>query len=115
VTVFGETETALFAALWLAEQGKRTTLVSPAEGVGVDSNDMESGHLAGQLDALGVTVLTNTPDPGGPGVVRATARTASDVIELAVDGERVRAVGSRLRGGRMYEATQSGFWAAAQI
>jgi 2,4-dienoyl-CoA reductase (NADPH2) len=115
VTVFGATETALFAALWLAEQGKRTTLVSPVEGVGVDSNDMESGHLAGQLDALGVTVLTNTPDPGGPDIVRATARTASDAVELAVDGERVRAVGSRLRGGRMYEATQSGFWAAAQI
>lgn len=115
VTVFGETETALFAALWLAEQGKRTTLISPVDGVGVDSNDMEAGHLAGQVEALGVTVLTATGDPGGADVVRATGRVASDVLEGVVDGERVRAVGSRARGGRMYEATQSGFWAAAEI
>ncbi|MEJ2864716.1 oxidoreductase [Actinomycetospora flava] len=115
VTVFGETETALFAALWLAEQGRRTTLISPAEGVGVDSNDMEAGHLAGQLEALGATVLTGTPDPGGADVVRATTRRPSDVLEDAVDGARVRAIGTRARGGRMYEATQSGFWAAAEI
>ena len=115
VTVFGETETALFAALWLAEQGKRTTLISPVDGVGVDSNDMESGHLAGQFEALGGVVLTGTPDPGGQEVVRATTRAPSDVLRHAVDGQRVRAVGSRSRGGRMYEATQSGFWAAAEI
>ncbi|GAA4783048.1 FAD-dependent oxidoreductase [Actinomycetospora chlora] len=115
VTVFGETETALFAALWLAEQGRRTTLISPVEGVGVDSNDMEAGHLAERFAELGGVVLTSTPDPGGPGVVRATPRRPSGVLEGAVDGRRVRAVGSRLRGGRMYEATQSGFWAAAEI
>ena len=28
-TVFGDTETAMFAALWLAEQGKQVTLLSP--------------------------------------------------------------------------------------
>jgi dimethylglycine catabolism A len=115
VTVFGETETALFAALWLAEQGKRTTLISPVDGVGVDSNDMESGHLAGQFEELGGVVVTNSPDPGGAGVVRATGRNHSDVLDHAVDGQHVRAIGSRARGGRMYEATQSGFWAAAEI
>jgi len=29
VTVFGDSETAMFAALWLADQGKRVTLLSP--------------------------------------------------------------------------------------
>ena len=115
VTVFGATETALFAALWLAEQGKRTTLVSPADGVGTDSNDMQSGHLAGLLQEHGVTVKTGGQDPGGPDVVRAVTRAPSQVLEDAIDGRRVRAVGTRARGGRMYEATQSGFWAAAEI
>lgn len=115
VVVFGETETALFAALWLAEQGKRTTLVSPADEIGVDSNDMQRGHLAGLLEEHGVTVRTGSPDPGGPQVVRATGRAASRAFENAIDGGRVRAIGTRARGGRMYEATQSGFWAAAEI
>jgi 2,4-dienoyl-CoA reductase (NADPH2) len=47
--------------------------------------------------------------------VRATRRVASRIRADAVDGDRVRVIGTRLRGGRMYEATQSGFWAAAEI
>ncbi|MFB9744482.1 FAD-dependent oxidoreductase, partial [Pseudonocardia sulfidoxydans] len=115
VTVFGETETAMFAALWLAEQGRRTTLVSPLDAVGVDTNDMQNGHLAGLLEEHGVTVATGVADPGGATTVRATGRTPSRVLADAVDGERVREIGTRARGGRMYEATQSGFWAAAEI
>ncbi|RTL69144.1 MAG: FAD-dependent oxidoreductase [Pseudonocardiaceae bacterium] len=115
VTVFGDTETAMFAALWLAEQGRTTTLVSPAEAVGVDTNDMQNGHLAGLLEERGVTVRTGVADPGGAATVRATVREPSRVLAGDVDGERVREIGTRARGGRMYEATQSGFWAAAEI
>jgi dimethylglycine catabolism A len=43
------------------------------------------------------------------------ARVASDVLTDQIDGDRVKVVGTRMRGGRMYEATQSGFWTAAQI
>lgn len=53
VTVFGETGIAMFAALWLAENGKQVHLVSPADEVGNDINDMECGHLAGLLDEQG--------------------------------------------------------------
>lgn len=115
VTVFGATETALFAALWLAEQGKAVTLASPADGVGTDTNDMENGHLVGLLEQRGVTIRTAQSEPGPGPVVWATGRVASDVLADAVDDDRIRAVGTRARGGRMYEATQSGFWAAAQI
>ncbi len=105
----------MFAALWLAEQGKRTTLVSPSADVGVDSNDMERGHLAGLLTERGVTVRTGASDPGSGTVVWATPRVASSVLSDAVDDSRVREIGTRFRGGRMYEATQSGFWTAAHI
>ncbi|OOL31547.1 NADH oxidase [Rhodococcus rhodochrous] len=115
ITVFGDTETAMFAALWLAEQGKRTTLVSPSDDVGVDTNDMERGHLADLLAQHDVTIRTGDSDPGPGTVVWATARVPSTVLATIVDGDRVQEIGTRMRGGRMYEATQSGFWAAAQI
>ena len=115
VTVFGETETALFAALWMAEQGKKVSLVSPAEIVGVDTNDMQRDHLTGLLKGLDVSILTTGAVPRGGHVVMATARIASTVLQASVDNIRVHSIGTRSRGGRMYEATQSGFWAAAKI
>ena len=115
VTVFGETETALFAALWLAEQGKVVTLVSPAEMPAIDTNDMQRDHLVGLLTELGGTVTTGGSRPTTGTVVSATPRNASTVLADKVDDDRVRSIGTRFRGGRMYEATQSGYWAAARI
>lgn len=115
VTVFGETETALFAALWMAEQGKKVSLISPANGVGVDTNDMQRDHLTGLLKDLDVSIRTAGAAPGDGYVVMATARNASTILESCIDHIRVHSIGTRSRGGRMYEATQSGFWAAAKI
>jgi 2,4-dienoyl-CoA reductase (NADPH2) len=115
VTVFGETETAMFAALWMAEQGKKVSLVSPADAVGVDTNDMQRDHLTGLLKGLEVSIRTAGAKPDNGYVVMATARIASTVLESSVDDICVHSIGTRSRGGRMYEATQSGFWAAAKI
>jgi 2,4-dienoyl-CoA reductase (NADPH2) len=115
ITVFGASETAMFAALWLAEQGKHVTLLSPADDVGVDTNDMERGHLAELLAAKDVKTSTGAKPPTTGAVVWAGERVASDVLAERVDGERVQAVGTRFRGGRMFEATQHGFWTAARI
>ena len=115
LTVRGDTETAMFAALWLAEQGRKVTLSSPSADVGLDTNDMQRNHLKGLLAARNVTIVTDQPAPAGGAVVWAQDRTASDAMAATVDGERVRTIGTRFRGGRMYEATQSGFWAAAEV
>jgi 2,4-dienoyl-CoA reductase (NADPH2) len=115
VTVFGETETAMFAALWLAEQGKKVSLVSPADTVGVDSNDMQRDQLTGLLKGLDVSIRTAGVAPDDGCVLMATARSPSAVLQACVDDIRVHGIGTRARGGRMYEATQSGFWAAATI
>jgi len=115
VTVFGDSETAMFAALWLAEQGRQVTLISPADDVGLDTNDMERGHLAELLAEQGVKVFTNAQPPTSGTVVWAGQRVKSDVLEGRVDGDRVLEIGTRTRGGRMFEATQSGFWTAARI
>jgi dimethylglycine catabolism A len=115
ITVFGDTETAMFAALWLAEQGKQVTLLSPTDDVGVDTNDMQRGYLAELLAAQGVTTSTGAKPPTTGTVVWAGERVKSDVLADQVDEDRVLEVGTRMRGGRMYEATQSGFWTAARI
>ena len=59
--------------------------------------------------------MTGGTRPTTGTVVSATPRTASTVLADQVDDDRVRSVGTRFRGGRMYEATQSGFWTAARI
>jgi 2,4-dienoyl-CoA reductase (NADPH2) len=115
VTVFGETETAMFAALWLAEHGKKVSLISPANEVGIDTNDMQRGHLTGLLKELGASISTFGAIPVDGAVVMATARIPSTTQSERVDDDRVQSIGTRARGGRMYEATQSGFWAAAKI
>lgn len=115
ITVYGETETAMFTALWLAEQGKKISLISPADRVGIDTNDMQRDHLTALLKDKGVILKTSADIPSEGTVVMATARKASTVKAEIVDGMRVLSIGSRACGGRMYEATQSGFWAAARI
>jgi len=115
LTVFGDSETAMFAALWLAEQGKRVTLLSPAQDVGVDTNDMQRGYLAELLAAQGVQTSAGATPPTTGTVVWAGERVKSDVLADQVDSDRVLEIGTRMRGGRMYEATQSGFWTAARI
>lgn len=115
VSVYGETEVALFAALWLAESGKKVTLLSPAADVGVDTNDMQRGHLLGLLQNLDATVVTQAAVPVAGDVFMATARAASTLHVGRVDDYTVHSVGTRAQGGRMYEATQSGYWTAARI
>jgi 2,4-dienoyl-CoA reductase (NADPH2) len=115
ITVFGETETAMFAALWLAEHGKKVNLISPIEVIGVDTNDMQRDHLTQLLMGYGVTVTTSGDVPQEGDVFMAVRRTASTIAAQYIDDVRVLPIGTRIRQGRMYEATQSGFWAAARI
>lgn len=115
VNVFGETETALFAALWLAEQGKQVCLISPLAQIGIDTNDMQRDHLRGLLEQHGVAISTQGGVPAEGHVILAGPRLPSTFQQALVDGLRVHSIGTRARGGRLYEATQSGFWAAARI
>ncbi len=110
-TVFGAGETAVHAALFLAKAGKKVTLASPAAGFATDSNGMLQIELDLDLQKAGVKVQTNAAAPADSSagtVVWAGDRTASKVMDDIVDDNRVITVGTRLRGGRLYEATQPG-------
>jgi 2,4-dienoyl-CoA reductase (NADPH2) len=63
----------------------------------------------------GVTITTSGEVPLDGEVFMAVRRTASTIAAQYIDDVRVLPIGTRIREGRMYEATQSGFWAAARI
>lgn len=115
VAVYGDTEVALFAALWLAENGKKVRLLSPTDDVGIDTNDMQRGHLIALLQKLNVAIVTRAAIPANGEVILATARKATTLHAGWVDDYRVYSIGTRAQGGRMYETTQSGFWTAARL
>lgn len=114
-TVFGDTEIAMFAALWLAEQGVDVTLSSPSEIVGLDTNDMQRDHLLQLFDDSGINVTTEQLPPSEGTVVWAQDYNADDALSEVVDLDSVREIGTRFRGGRMFEAAQSGYWTAAEV
>jgi NADPH-dependent 2,4-dienoyl-CoA reductase/sulfur reductase-like enzyme len=63
VAVYGDTEVALFAALWLAENDKKVRLLSPSDDVGIDTNDMQRVHLTALLQELNVAIVTRAAIP----------------------------------------------------
>lgn len=116
LVVFGRTEVAIYAAHWLAENGKKVSLQSPDEMVGVNINDMLRDHLVGQLALLDVDIEVEAPvPPAGANIIWAEPREATTVGEALINDESVLPVGTRFRGGSMYEATQSGYWTAARL
>jgi dimethylglycine catabolism A len=116
ITVVGEGTVAMHAALWLAEQGKATTILCPGEQLGTDINNLLAEHLTSLLDEAGVTVLTDTNTNGGGGtLVWAGSRRASRELAERENGTTVLSIGTRLRDGLLYAATQSGYWTAARL
>ncbi len=116
VTVYGSGTVAIHAALWLAEQDKTVTLLSPDQQVGADVNDLLASHLTDLLTTAGVKVSTSSDLNQARGtVIWAQARQADRQLEELIDDYHVIAVGTRLRGGQLYQATQSGYWTAARF
>lgn len=114
-TVYGASEIAVHAALFLAKAGKKVTLASPAASFATDSNDMMRMELEQDLAKANIPVKLEAPAPKEGTVVWAGARTSDNSFSDIVDDYRVVPIGTRLRGGRLFEATQSGFWAAARV
>jgi 2,4-dienoyl-CoA reductase-like NADH-dependent reductase (Old Yellow Enzyme family) len=116
LVVYGSTEVAIYAAIWLAEQGKTVVLHSPGEFIGSNINDMLRDHLIAKLASLDIDIEVEAPFPDETeATVWAEPGVASDVGASLVDDDNVMEVGTRYRGGSMYEATQSGYWTAARI
>lgn len=116
VTVVGAGTIAMHAALWLAEQGKHTTILCPGDQLGSDINTLLAEHLIALLQEREVKIITGADTKGGgTTLVWAGPRHASGHLAERENGTTVLSVGTRLRGGLLYAATQSGYWTAARL
>jgi 2,4-dienoyl-CoA reductase-like NADH-dependent reductase (Old Yellow Enzyme family)/NADPH-dependent 2,4-dienoyl-CoA reductase/sulfur reductase-like enzyme len=136
VVVVGGTEAGLNAAIALAESGRTTTLVERA-AIGPEISDLMRGEMLRQAQAAGVHLLdyatvtaAGRQNEGwelsltGEGGVTSMV-TAQDVVVSAAPRSGVEAWDAvpavRFLGtvsaptGRLYQATQDGFWATAEI
>jgi len=116
VTVFGANEIGLNAAAFAAQQGRATTVVTSGRQPGYDMNPLLAAHTVGILERLGV-VFADVPS--GTAAVRVMAfdyqaGEPHDTDPFGAELEELY-VGARVKGGRLYEATQSGFWTGLRI
>ncbi|MFE7841715.1 FAD-dependent oxidoreductase [Streptomyces sp. NPDC057474] len=136
VAVVGGTEAGLNAAIALAESGRTTTLVETGD-IGPEISDLMRSEMLRQAAAAGVrlldrTTVTTAERRDGAWSLSATTSdgtaevvTVDDVIlsALPVSGvgawsaaESARFVGTvAAPTGRLYRATQDGFWATADF
>jgi hypothetical protein len=81
-----------------------------------DVNDLLAAHLAKELERGGVAVQLGGEQPHRSGaLVWAAPREPDAQLAYHEDGTRVLAVGTRLPGGLLYAATQSGYWTGARV
>ena len=116
VNVFGGGEIAVTAALWLHEQGKRVALHAPAGPIGGGWNGSQVELALDHLKQAGIDIIENAAAPADPGgwIWEPALQPADDFAGI-INGVDVTAIGTLARGGTLYEATQSGYWAAASI
>lgn len=116
ITVVGSGEVALNTAAFCAEQGRKTRIWAQAAEIGTDMNPLLAGHTQEYLRNRGVEIHTETDEIPDEGITLwAPAYVPSSDFQDVVDGERIVGVGTRVRPGRLYEATQSAFWTASRI
>jgi len=105
VVVVGGGEVGAELAWFLAEQGKKVTIVEMTYGVANDMNMFSRFYLVDKLAELGIEILTNTTakEITGKGVVTVDINGNKQVIEadtvvLAVGFSSNNELGEKLRG-----------------
>lgn len=114
VVVLGANEIALNAAAFAAENGATVVLVTGGEEPGYDMNPLLSAHTVAILERLGVTFAVDEEGTTGTRIW-APDWTADHTTWSAPASARVSMAGARAKGGRLFQATQSGFWVGTRI
>jgi len=90
-----------------------TTLVTGGAAPGWDMNPLLSAHTISLLGRLGVTIEESAGSADGSRVI---ARDwVADPTSWQIPGKEIFEVGAKVKGGRLYNATQSGFWTGTKI
>ena len=138
VVVVGGCGVGIDTALRLAEkEGRQVTVVEPGPEMGAELNGFLRRYAHAQADRKGVRFLTHWKPVGleagmirgetllGPQVLPCDTVVAAGIYrpretrglhhELLQRGADVRIAGSAMEAGRIFEATQSGFWIGVEI
>ena len=113
VTVLGANEIALNAAAYAAQQGQPTVVVTGGAQLGYDMNPLLAAHTVGLLEKAGVRFAE--VEDGLAGTRLFAPDWVPDESEWSLEGKDVFTVGAKLKGGRLYTATQSGFWTGTKL
>lgn len=113
VAVIGANEIALNVAAYVAQQGVQVSVALGGKPAGYDMNPILAGHTRQLLDAVGVRFVEGADGLDGERIY--AHDWIADPTPWDIVDKDVLEVGARAAGGRLYTATQSGFWAATRI
>jgi hypothetical protein len=113
VTVLGANEIGLNAAAFAAQQGRKVTVVTGGKAAGYDMNPILAAHTIQLLQRADVTFADSLQENGD--VVLWAPDWVADESEASIPGIDLISVGARAVGGRLYQATQTGFWAGSRV
>jgi len=112
VTVLGCNEIGLNVAAFAVQQGRTVTVATDGRAPGYDMNPILAGHTVQLLAKAGVTFADHA---SGGDVLLWAPDWVADETEATLPGVEVVTVGARAIGGRLYQATQTGFWAGTRV
>jgi 2,4-dienoyl-CoA reductase (NADPH2) len=113
VTIMGANEIALNAAAFAVQQGQPTVVVTGGASAGYDMNPLLAAHTVSLLEKAGVRFVEVEESQVGTRLF--APDWVPDESEWLVPGKDVLTVGAKLKGGRLFNATQSGFWTGTKI
>lgn len=112
VAVVGANEIALNVAAYCAQQGRAVALATGGREPGYNMNPLLAEHTRSLLERLGVETADEAPQADV--VIHSPDWLAASETLPSPEGREL-VVGARARGGRLYDATQSGFWTGSRI
>lgn len=113
IVVLGANEIGLNAAAFAAQQGRKTTVVTYGKAPGYDMNPLLSAHTVNLLSGMGVVFANEDLAEGSR--LWAPDWVADESSWSLPEGPRVTSAGGRAKGGRLFQATQSGFWTGTRL
>ncbi len=114
VVVLGGNAIGLNVAAFAAQTGAKVWVVTGGVEPGHDVNPILAGHTVRLLTDMGVQFVDQAPEVDAT-LVYSPAWVADASDWKLTSKATVTHVGARARGGRLYHATQSGFWAGTRI
>lgn len=114
IVVLGGNAIGLNVAAFAAQAGAKVWVVTGSVSPGYDVNPILASHTVRLLTELGVEFVEVEPKVEATRVY--SPEWVADSTEWAADTKaKVTNVGARANGGRLYHATQSGFWVGTRI